>query len=70
MMTVESLGDTAYLYAECELAADGLIARIAPLDQHRKGNSVKLSAAPKHCHLFDAAGQAFERKVVEVLSAA
>jgi len=70
VMTVESLGDTAYLYAECALSADGLIARISPLAQHRKGSTVKLAADPKHCHLFDAAGLAFERKVVEVLSAA
>jgi multiple sugar transport system ATP-binding protein len=70
VMTVESLGDTAYLYAECALSADGLIARISPLAQHRKGSTVQLAAEPKHCHLFDAAGLAFERKVVEVLSAA
>jgi len=70
VMTVESLGDTAYLYAECAVSSDGLIARISPLAQHRKGESIRLAAAPQHCHLFDATGLAFERKVVEVLSAA
>jgi len=70
VMTVESLGDTAYLYAECGLSLDGLIARISPLAQHRKGETIRLTAAPQHCHVFDATGLAFERKVVEVLSAA
>jgi multiple sugar transport system ATP-binding protein len=70
VMTVESLGDTAYVYAQCDLSPEGLIARVSPLEQHRKGAPVRMAAAPKHCHLFDADGRAFERKVVEVLSAA
>jgi multiple sugar transport system ATP-binding protein len=68
-MAVESLGDAAYLYAESEIAPDGLIARIPPLERHERGEAMKLGATPDHCHLFDADGLAFERKIVEVLAA-
>ncbi len=68
--TVESLGDAAYLYAESSVAPDGLIARIAPLERHERGEALVLGADPEHCHLFDEDGQAYERKIVEVLSAA
>jgi multiple sugar transport system ATP-binding protein len=68
-MAIESLGDAAYLYAECSVAPDGLIARIPPLEHHARGDVLKLGATPEHCHLFDAQGQAFERKIVEVLAA-
>jgi multiple sugar transport system ATP-binding protein len=64
-MTVETLGDAAYLYAETEVAPDGLISRIPPLEKHARGQKLKLGAAPDHCHLFDANGQAFTRKVVD-----
>jgi multiple sugar transport system ATP-binding protein len=52
------------------VAADGLIARIAPLERHERGESLVLGADPEHCHLFDEQGQAYDRKIVEVLSAA
>jgi multiple sugar transport system ATP-binding protein len=68
--TVESLGDAAYLYADSPVAADGLIARIPPLEQHERGEALKLGTDAEHCHLFDEEGRAFERKIVEVLSAA
>jgi multiple sugar transport system ATP-binding protein len=68
--TVESLGDAAYLYADSPVAADGLIARIPPLERHERGEALKLGADPEHCHLFNEDGWAFERKIVEVLSAA
>jgi multiple sugar transport system ATP-binding protein len=68
--TVESLGDAAYLYAEAPAAPDGLIARIPPLERHERGESLTLGADPEHCHLFDDEGRAYERKIVEVLSAA
>ncbi|HEY3599525.1 MAG TPA: sn-glycerol-3-phosphate ABC transporter ATP-binding protein UgpC [Paraburkholderia sp.] len=68
-MAVESLGDSAFLYAESSVAPDGLIARIPPLERHPKGNTLKLGATPDHCHLFDSDGQAFQRKIVEVLAA-
>jgi multiple sugar transport system ATP-binding protein len=68
--TVESLGDAAYLYAETPVAPDGVIARIAPLERHERGEALMLGADPEHCHLFDEDGQAYERKIVEVLSAA
>ena len=67
---VESLGDAAYLYAESSVAPDGLIARIPPLERHERGESLVLGADPEHCHLFDEDGLAYERKIVEVLSAA
>jgi multiple sugar transport system ATP-binding protein len=70
IMAVESLGDAAYLYAETGVAPDGLIARIPPLERHARGETLKLGATPEHCHLFNAEGQAFRRKIIEVLSAA
>ncbi|KVS70070.1 ABC transporter ATP-binding protein [Burkholderia cepacia] len=68
-MAVESLGDAAYLYAECSVAPDGMIVRIPPHDRHTRGDIHKLGATPAHCHLFDSNGQAFERKIVDVLAA-
>ncbi|SAK45669.1 ABC transporter-like protein [Caballeronia fortuita] len=64
-MTVETLGDAAYLYAETEVAPDGLISRIPPLEKHARGEKLKLGASPEHCHLFNAEGQAYTRKVVD-----
>jgi multiple sugar transport system ATP-binding protein len=63
--TVETLGDAAYLYAESDVAPDGLISRIPPLEKHARGTKIKLGAQPDHCHLFNAEGQAFRRNVVE-----
>jgi multiple sugar transport system ATP-binding protein len=68
-MAVESLGDAAYLYADSSVSPEGLIARIPPLERQTKGATQKLGATPEHCHLFDANGQAFQRKIVEVLAA-
>ena len=69
-MAVESLGDAAYLYAESSVAPEGIIARIPPLERHSRGEVLKLGATPEHCHLFNAEGIAYQRKIVEVLSAA
>jgi multiple sugar transport system ATP-binding protein len=69
-MAVESLGDAAYLYSESTVAPEGMIARIPPLERHSRGETLKLGAMPEHCHLFNAEGLAFQRKIVEVLSAA
>ena len=66
---VESLGDAAYLYAECPVAPDGLIARIPPLERHERGEAFKVGSTPDHCHLFDANGQAFERRFAQQLAA-
>jgi multiple sugar transport system ATP-binding protein len=67
--TVESLGDAAYLYAESPVAPDGLIARIPPLEKHERGSTLKLGTTPDHCHLFDADGQAFERRFAQQIAA-
>ncbi|CCD35820.1 Various polyols ABC transporter, ATP-binding component [Candidatus Paraburkholderia kirkii UZHbot1] len=64
-MTVETLGDAAYLYAETDVAPDGLIARIPPLEKHARGQKLKFGTAPDHCHLFNAEGIAYTRKVVD-----
>jgi multiple sugar transport system ATP-binding protein len=64
-MTVETLGDAAYLYAETSVAPEGLISRIPPLEKHVRGDKLKLGAEPDHCHMFDASGQAYRRNVVE-----
>ena len=63
--TVETLGDAAYLYADTDVAPDGLISRIPPLEKHARGTKLKLGTAPDHCHLFNAEGLAFTRKVVD-----
>ncbi|WP_321947229.1 sn-glycerol-3-phosphate ABC transporter ATP-binding protein UgpC [Paraburkholderia sp. J10-1] len=68
-MTVESLGDAAYLYAECPVAPDGLIARIPPLERHERGEAFKVGSTPDHCHLFNADGLAFERRFAQQLAA-
>ncbi|WP_323121094.1 ABC transporter ATP-binding protein [Burkholderia alba] len=68
-MAVESLGDSAYLYAESALAPDGLIARIPPLDTYRAGEPLRVHAAPEHCHLFNGEGRAFPRKHPHALAA-
>jgi multiple sugar transport system ATP-binding protein len=64
-MTVETLGDAAYLYAETSVAPDGLISRIPPLEKHARGSQLRLGTSPDHCHLFNAEGQAFRRNVVQ-----
>jgi multiple sugar transport system ATP-binding protein len=69
IMTIESLGDAAYLYAECSVAPDGMIARIPPLERHPKGKKVRLGAEPDHCHLFGSDGLAFRRKIAHELAA-
>lgn len=57
-----SLGGTLLLYIESEVAADGLIARIPPLERYAHGDTLYLAAAPDHCHLFDSDGVAFRRQ--------
>ncbi|SAL04117.1 sugar ABC transporter protein [Caballeronia calidae] len=69
VLTVESLGDAAYLYAETALAPDGVIARIPPLDRHVHGAQLSLVVDPEHCHVFDADGKAFERASRHALAA-
>ncbi|WMY11823.1 ABC transporter ATP-binding protein [Paraburkholderia phenoliruptrix] len=69
VLAVESLGDAAYLYIESEVAADGLIARIPPLDRHAHGDWLYLAATPDHCHLFNSDGVAFKRLGAHALAA-
>jgi len=69
VMALESLGDAAYLYTESIAAPDGLIARIPPLERHAHGVELRLTAAPDHCHLFDASGIAFKRAGTHALAA-
>ncbi|MEJ0002998.1 MAG: sn-glycerol-3-phosphate ABC transporter ATP-binding protein UgpC [Pararobbsia sp.] len=70
VLTIESLGDAGYLYAQSALAADGLIARIPPLERRPKGSPIKFGAAPEHCHLFNAEGRAYPRKIIDQLQVA
>jgi multiple sugar transport system ATP-binding protein len=69
VLTVESLGDAAYLYADTPFAPDGVIARIPPLDRYAHGSQLTLVVAPEHCHVFDAEGKAFERTNIQALAA-
>jgi hypothetical protein len=45
------------------VTSDGVMFR------YRTGKPQKNGATPEHCHLFDSAGKAFQRKIVEVLAA-
>jgi hypothetical protein len=59
---VESLGDVAYLYAEADDAADGLIVRVAPLSTIARNTALTLYAKPEHVHVFAADGTALPRR--------
>jgi multiple sugar transport system ATP-binding protein len=52
------------------VAPDGLIARIAPLERHDRGEALTLGASLDHRHLLGKEGRAFDRTIVEVLSVA
>lgn len=69
VMALESLGDASYLYMESVMAADGLIARVPPLERHAHGDERYLSVAPEHCHVFDVGGKAFKRAGTHALAA-
>jgi len=58
---IESLGDVAYLHADCDAAPDGLVLRVPESLKLAHGSAVALTADPAHCHLFDANGQALAR---------
>ena len=65
---VEHVGDSSYLYLEGPALAVG--AEAAPLTVREDanttvhaGNRVTISLPPEHCHLFDAAGNAFPRQL-------
>ncbi|GAB7129315.1 sn-glycerol-3-phosphate ABC transporter ATP-binding protein UgpC [Silvimonas sp. JCM 19000] len=64
----ESLGDFAYVYADCAAAPDGLILRVPEEQEYAHGAQIALSADPERCHLFDANGQAARR--IKLLQAA
>ena len=58
---IESLGDVAYLHADCEAAPDGLVLRVPESTRLAHGSAITLSADAAHCHLFDAEGCALPR---------
>ncbi|WP_343659441.1 ABC transporter ATP-binding protein [Ralstonia sp.] len=58
---IESLGDVAYLHADCEAAPDGLVLRVPESTRLAHGSAITLSADAAHCHLFDAEGRALAR---------
>ena len=59
---IESLGDTAYLYADSGAAEDGLVAKVSPSTRFHKGSAYVVGARAEDCHLFDGAGKAFRRQ--------
>jgi multiple sugar transport system ATP-binding protein len=65
-VALESLGDTAYLYADSSVTPEGLIARVSPTERYERNEALKFGSAPEHCHLFDAKGRAFERMRVAI----
>ena len=64
----ESLGDFAYVYADCASSPEGLILRVPEEDEYKPGQQIGLSADPERCHLFGANGLAQRR--VKLLQAA
>ncbi|VWC41640.1 sugar ABC transporter protein [Burkholderia lata] len=69
-VALESLGDTAYLYAESPIAQDGLIARVSPLERYERDEALQFGAASSDCHLFGTDGRAFVRKRGDCVRAA
>jgi len=64
----EFLGDHAFVYATNPSAPEGLVLRVPDEDRFDTGSSIKLSADPQRCHLFNAEGAALPR--VRLLAAA
>ena len=62
---VEYLGDQSVAYAALAGSEALVAARSAPGDALGAGMRVVLHLPPAHCHLFDGAGQAFPRTIVE-----
>ncbi len=61
---VEHLGDASYIYLESP-AVDGLLTVRQEGDTPaRPGETFGVALPPQHCHLFDAAGRAFPRRLV------
>ena len=58
---IEWLGNVRFAYLDTQVADEPLIMQLAPDDDVAEGKAVKLKAPPRHCHLFDRAGQAFPR---------
>jgi multiple sugar transport system ATP-binding protein len=61
VVVVEPMGDATYLYMEAPGCADGLTARMGSDSRHRPGDRLRIAIPGHECHLFDAAGKAFER---------
>jgi multiple sugar transport system ATP-binding protein len=62
---VEYLGDQSVAYAALAGSEALVAARSAPGDALGAGMRLALHLPPAHCHLFDGAGQAFPRTIVE-----
>ncbi len=60
----ERLGEATYLYLQNHEPADPLVAKTEGLARAQPGDRVAITLPPKHCHVFDADGQALMRTVV------
>jgi multiple sugar transport system ATP-binding protein len=60
---VERLGDSSLLYLALAAGAPMLTLRLEGAAAHTPGEHISVRLRPEHCHLFDAAGQAFARSV-------
>lgn len=58
---IEWLGNVRFAYLDCELADEPLIMQLAAEDVVEAGQSVRVSAEPQYCHLFDSSGRAFPK---------
>jgi multiple sugar transport system ATP-binding protein len=58
---IEWLGNVRFAYLESDLSDEPLIMQLAPEDVVEEGQSVRLSVAPQHCHVFDSSGCALPK---------
>lgn len=61
VMLVEPVGEATFAYMETAGAKDGLTVRLDPDVKITNGETLDLSVSPGACHLFNAAGVAYER---------
>ncbi|PWG62320.1 TOBE domain-containing protein [Spiribacter halobius] len=62
VLVSEHPGESTLVHVDCPAFPDGLVARFDGARAYREGESVELALPPLACHVFDADGQARERR--------
>ena len=60
---IEWLGNMRFAYLTTEVSDEPLVMQLAPEQRFQEGQQVSVAPDPRNCHLFDAAGAAFQRSV-------